>query len=80
MYNLSVGCGNTHVQTPQLMHPFVLHNMSVNKTLGLYQTFVGFIHKLLPPIMYSSNLLLRAYARNTQGLLLQLLIYLKKGY
>lgn len=80
MYNLPLACGNTHVQTPVFVHLFVLHNKAVNKTPGLYQAFVAVIHKVLPPTTYSSNLLTSGYARNTQGLLLQLLIYLKKGY
>lgn len=80
MYKLLTTSGQSCVQTAELTDVFNFNNSPVHKPTMLYQTFIGVIHSSPHSLTHYFHLLVFAYTRYAQCLLLKLLIYLKKGY
>lgn len=75
MYSSLDYCGKICAQSDPSSTAIFLKNLPVESAYNLYPSFGQFIHNIFTPKFKKLPLLISIFTRNTQSLLLKLLIY-----
>lgn len=80
MHKFGIIPGISCAQLSQYSTAFQVKILVVGNVYALYSSFEQVIHNVFTAKYELCSLLYDGFTHNTQGLLLKLLIYLKKGY